>query len=507
MLSTREEWQQVQYNLIYRHAKRLLRLINQIMDIRKLEAGGLQLEVTQNDIVRFANDIADSFNFEALERKIDYTFISNENRFLVWFDKDKLDKILYNLIANAFKFTPEGGKITILIHVNEVSLTNNLPGTIEITVEDNGIGISQESLSKVFERFYQADTSSKNQGTGLGLALTKELVELHQGKIHVESNPSIGTRFSVILPLGKDHLENYQLSKKDTTYNNDNDFLENKNTIDNDNPEDYVQVIHSNESNEIVSGKLPLLLIVEDNPDLRLFIKNEFNRQFKVIEAKDGLAGYNMAIERIPDLIISDIMMPGMEGFELCKKLKADESTCHIPLILLTALSSEEKIVTGLETGADDYITKPFNSKVLKARVTNLIESRYLLRKQFSKYGEIPESIKMPTNLDQNFLQRAFQIIEKNISNEEYDAYQFSTEMGISRSLMYKKINALTGMTVHELIRNIRLKKAAELLMSKKYNVSETASEVGFKDLSYFIRCFSKQYGVSPSKYLSSRNI
>jgi signal transduction histidine kinase/ligand-binding sensor domain-containing protein/DNA-binding response OmpR family regulator len=495
------EIEKLQYNLIYRNATRLLRLINQLMDFRKMEAGEIKLEVTQNDIIDFVFETADVFNFEAQERKIDYKVISGQETLQVWFDNDKLDKILYNLISNAFKFTPDGGRIIVKIQNKKEKLTSggSTSDYVEITIEDSGIGIPQESLSRIFERFYQAENSPAGRGTGIGLALTKELVELHQGRITVERNTSGGARFSVYLPLGKEHFENYQLSEK----NVQQDYTLVSHLSEDLGPEGTEIMINADSP---VPQKLPILLIVEDNADLRLFIKNEFKECFKVLEAKDGIEGFDMAAERIPDLIISDVMMPKMEGFELCKKLKTDERTCHIPIIMLTALSAEEKVVIGLETGADDYIVKPFSLSVLKARVHNLIESRQLLRKQFSKYGEISASVVMPTNLDQNFLQRVFEQVEKHISDSGYDAHQLAAEMNVSRSLLYKKIQALTGLSVHEFIRNIRLRNAAALLKSKNYNVTETAIEVGFNDLSYFIKCFTRQYGITPSKYSPSQN-
>jgi signal transduction histidine kinase/ligand-binding sensor domain-containing protein/DNA-binding response OmpR family regulator len=484
------------YKLIYRNAYRLLRLINQLMDMRKLEAGGLKLEASQNDIVRFVKEIANLFNYEANERNIDFKMVSKEESLQVWFDPDKLDKILYNVVSNAFKFTPNGKKISIYLSVKKLNkLTEqDLNEFVEIVVEDSGIGIQPQELPKIFDRFYQADTSQKNIGSGIGLALTKELTALHQGEIKVESEPGKGTRFIILLPMGKGHLETYQLADEKITSNKKTAFL-----VDQDISNHYISGVP--EDGEIEkTKKLPVLLVIEDNADLRLFIKHEFINSFKITEATNGTEGYEMAVSSIPDLIISDIIMPGIDGIEMCKKLKTDERTCHIPIILLTARLSEEQVIKGLETGADDYVTKPFSISVLRARVHNLIESRLLLRKQFSKLPDISQAI-TTSMLDQKFLERASKTIDLHIGDANFDAYQFATEIGMSRSQLYRKIQALTGYSVNEFIRNIRLKKAAELLIKADNNITETAYIVGFKEVTYFVKCFANYYGVSPAKY------
>jgi signal transduction histidine kinase/DNA-binding response OmpR family regulator/streptogramin lyase len=482
------------YNLISRNASRLLRLINQLMDIRKLEAGGLKLEVSQGDIVHFVKDISQLFNYEANERNIEFKIISKLETLPVWFDSDKVDKILYNVIANSFKFTPNGKKITIYISLEKRNgLTEEgLSEFVEIIVEDSGIGIQPEELTKIFDRFYQAESPQKNIGTGLGLALTKELVELHQGEIIVESEYGKGSRFKIYLPVGKDHFANYQIVEKDS----ETSFTSIDLDISNDNL--------SNKSIENGKSKklplLPVMLVIEDHADLRLFIKHEFIGSFKIIEAIDGVQGYNDAIETMPDIIISDILMPEMNGIELSRKLKTDERTSHIPMILLTARSSEEQVIEGLDTGADDYITKPFSISVLRARVKNLIDSRIQLRKQFSKLPDISKAI-TTTTLDQKFLERASKLMDQHLSDSNFDAHVFASEIGMSRSQLYRKVQALTGYSVNEFIRNIRLKKAAELLLKSDNNVTQIAYLVGFKEVTYFVKCFASYYGTSPSKY------
>jgi signal transduction histidine kinase/ligand-binding sensor domain-containing protein/DNA-binding response OmpR family regulator len=484
------------YKLIYKSASRLLRLINQLMDVRKLEAGGLKLEASENDIIRFVRDISSTFQMEATERSINFQVITKLDHLSVWFDTDKLDKILYNLIANAFKFTDNGKNITVYISTkkSEDNTYDNDVHFVEIIIEDSGIGIEKDDLDHIFDRFYQAETAQKNLGSGIGLALTKELVEIHNGILKVESSKGKGSRFIILLPMGKEHLKPYQITNEVVTDTTINFFQDDKND------QELSPVSNSKDSNKTA----PVLLIIEDHPDLRQFIKNEFENTFNVVEASDGNEGLDSAINSIPDIIISDIMMPGLDGIELCKRLKTDEKTSHIPVILLTARTAREQVVEGLETGADDYIPKPFSISILRARVHNLLESRKLLRKQFSKLPNVSQVI-TATSLDQKFLERATELIEKNISNSDFDAYVFSGDMGMSRSQLYRKMQALTGYSVNEFIRNIRLKRGAELLLTTENSVTEIAFMVGFKEISYFVKCFTEYYKISPSKYRGFR--
>ncbi|HLO59843.1 MAG TPA: two-component regulator propeller domain-containing protein [Bacteroidales bacterium] len=479
------------YKLIYKNASRLLRLINQLMDLRKLEAGGLTLEASENDIIRFVREISSTFQIEATERSVNFQVVTNLASLSVWFDRDKLDKILYNLIANAFKFTDNGKNITVYISVKGPE-ENTYGGDlqfVEIIIEDSGIGIDKDDLVHIFDSFYQAETAKKNLGSGVGLALTKELIEIHNGILKAESIKGKGSRFIILLPLGKQHLKPYQITNEVLSDSIDL-FTKDKNDLK---PSPIRESID-------LKKTAPVLLIIEDHPDLRQFIKNEFEQSFNVMEASDGIEGFESAINNIPDIIISDIMMPGLDGIELCKRLKSDEKTSHIPVILLTARTASEQVIEGLETGADDYIPKPFSISILRARVQNLLESRRLLRRQFSKLPDISE-VTTTTSLDQKFLNRASKFIENNISNSEYDAHAFSGDMGMSRSQLYRKLQALTGYSVNEFMRNMRLKKGAELLLTTENSVSNIAFEVGFKEISYFVKCFTDYYKLSPTKY------
>jgi signal transduction histidine kinase/ligand-binding sensor domain-containing protein/DNA-binding response OmpR family regulator len=480
------------YKLIYKSASRLLQLINQLMDVKKLEAGGFNLEASENDIVCFVKDISSAFQNEATERSINFQVITKLDHLSVWFDTDKLEKILYNLIANAFKFTDNGKSITVNISTKTLEDKSKELNSrfVEIIIEDSGIGIEIEDLEHIFDRFYQAETAHKNLGSGIGLALAKELVEIHNGILKVESIKGKGSRFIVLLPIGKEHLKPYQISNEVLTDTTINFFGDDKND----------QRVSSTSKSKDSNKAFPVLLIIEDHPDLRQFIKNEFENTFNVIEASDGNAGLDSAINSIPDIIISDIMMPELDGIELCRRLKTDEKTSHIPIILLTARTAREQVLEGLETGADDYIPKPFSISILRARVHNLLQSRKLLRKQFSKLPDLSQIV-TSTSLDQKFLERASQLIEKNISNSDFDAYSFSNDLGMSRSQLYRKIQALTGYSVNEFIRNVRLKRGAELLLTTENNVTEIAFLVGFKEISYFVKCFTDYYKLSPMKY------
>lgn len=483
-----------QVKIIYRNAYRLLRLINQVMDIRKLDAGGLTLQTTQEDLISFVEGIARSFNYEAQNRSIYFDVIAQDNDLIIWFDRDKMEKVLYNLISNAFKYTSDNGKITITLQ--QKLTTDHGPQSdkyAEITIKDSGMGISAEDLLHIFDRFYQTRETDSRAGTGIGLALTKELVEMHDGKITVESQLGKGTKFTVRLPANR--LNNKK--KQDAV----NGIYANESLPKNE--EMWKDTPANKEKLPLTQQNLPLLLLVEDNIDLRTYIKHELSGSYIIFEAANGKSGCKTAVEQIPDIIICDIMMPVMDGIELCEKLKSDERTCHIPIVLLTAHSAEDQVVEGLETGADDYIVKPFSMVVLRTRIKNIVDSRRLLRKQFSKLPDMAANHVTPTKLDQRFIEKALQIIEQNIGNSEFDAMKFATEIGMSRAQLYRKIKAVTGFSVNELIRNVRLKKAPDLLLSSEYNVTDTAYALGFNQKTYFTKCFTDYYGMSPSKYIA----
>lgn len=493
--SAKDESQKIELNLIKRNANRLLRLINQLMDFGKIEEAKLELNFEKSDIIHFIKDIVDSFNHEAHEREINYSFMHPSSSLHVWFDPDKIDKIVYNLLSNAFKFTPDKGSINLSVIVDEIS--QNISGfeakkIIKIIVKDSGIGIPKESQSKIFDRFYQVKNNSRTQGTGIGLSLTYELVKLHNGNIYLESERNVGSTFSVILPLW---TEGSELPSTSSTLRSDK--VSKQETIKEDTTEVITQTI-----NEENNGKnLPHLLIIEDNPDMRLYIKNEFLDIYKVTEAHNGTIGIEKALEEIPDAIICDIMMPGIDGYEVCQRLKHDDKTSHIPIVLLTAKSSEQHTIEGFESGADDYVAKPFSSAILKVRIKSLIDSRELLRKKFIKEPFATIKDFSPSVNDEALFQKAYAIVEKNLSNPDFEVSDFAYEIGMSRAQLYRKIHAVSGQSVKEFIRIIRLKKAAELLISSDMTISEIAYNVGFNSQSYFTTSFTEYFGINPSKY------
>ena len=493
----KDESQKIQLNLIKRNASRLMRLINQLMDFRKIEEAKLEMNFEKNDLVHFIKDIFDSFNHEAKERRINYSLIQACSSLEVWFDHDKLDKITYNLLSNAFKFTQDGGSISLSIIVDEASA--NYSGvdakrTIEIIVKDSGIGIPKESQSKIFDRFYQVKNYLNTPGTGIGLSLTYELVRLHNGNIFLESEPNTGATFTVILPLWTEESE---LPSSSSTYKRvdkgDGLKISKEST-----PELITQTVNENKNEK----NLPHLLIIEDNPDMRLYIKDEFKNIYTITEAHNGATGIEKALEEIPDAIICDVMMPGIDGYEVCRKLKLDEKTSHIPILMLTAKSSEQHTIEGFESGADDYVAKPFSSAILKVRIKSLIDSRELLRKKFIKDPFAAIKDFSPSKTDEALLKKAYAIVEKNLSNPDFEVSDFAYEIGMSRTQLYRKINALAGQTVKEFIRIIRLKKAAELLVTSEMNITEVAYEIGFGSQTYFSTSFTEYFGVSPSKYV-----
>ncbi len=477
----------LQLSLMKNNAKRLLRLVNQIMDMRKMEAGKLKLEAKYGDIVPFVKSIVSSFEPIAREKSINLVFTALSGQVYTLFDEDKIDKIIYNLLSNAFKYSPNGGKILVSVMIISKTEWNEKQQErfIEITVEDSGPGIPQAIQKKIFDRFYQYEESTmKVQGTGIGLSLTKDLIELHNGSISLVSpvnkgsDQNMGTRFTIHLPF-IENAESQNLS------------------LEQEEPE-RKQI---NEGPKLVPGKNTIILVVEDNSDMRTFIKANLHDEFIIMEAVDGMDGFKTAITHIPDLILCDVMMPGLDGIEFTKKVKMDERTSHIPIILLTAKTSEESKIGGLEKGAEDYITKPFNIDILRQKILNILHTRRLLQEKLSNQIMLePTNVKIESH-DQKFLARAVKVVEKNIDNSDLNVDHFSREIGISKMQLYRKMNALTNQTVREFIKTIRLKRAAQLLEQNVINISEVAYAVGFTDISYFRKCFKKQFGVTPSEY------
>jgi len=474
--------------MMQRNTNRLLNLVNQMLDLSKLDAGSMKLELVEGDLIKSLKVIVLSFASLAEQKKIKFSYNFPEEKRTTCFDQDKLEKILNNLLSNAFKFTPEGGEVKCVVKLSDPE--KNL---IEISIQDTGRGIPADQLDKIFDRFHQVEESHEMEtvGTGIGLSLTKELVNLLHGDIKVESDEGKGTSFIIRLPVGKEHLKEseYILVKKEKIT---------KPALAEEVEECAEEVVEETKHDE----EVPLVLTVEDHADIRTHIREHLEDCFRIMEAEDGVTGLDKAIENIPDLVITDLMMPKMDGGEMCKRLKTDERTSHIPVIMLTAKASVEDRVEGLETGADAYVTKPFNIKELTVRVKNLIEQRKKLRERFSREVTLePKDIAI-TSADEKFLNRAIGIIEEKMGDFEFDAQTLQQEMILSRSQLFRKLKALTDLNITEFIRTIRLKRAAKLLEQKFGNVAQVTYEVGFNNLSYFAKCFKELFGVSPSEYV-----
>ncbi|MDN3686290.1 ATP-binding protein [Cyclobacterium jeungdonense] len=481
------------HELIKKNADRLLQLVNQLLDLSKLEAGKLKLEKAPGEIVGFSKRLAGTFSSQFESKQITFVTHFPKGPIYLNFDQDKLEKVVANLLINAFKFTPTGGKVHFdLSRIAEMDSSVHL----EFKITDNGIGISPERLPRIFDRFYQGEASATRayEGTGIGLALVKELTELQGGSITVESSPNSGTTFTVALTL--EHVGEEAMAELEKLESAFNPVLitQETNHTNNKSPK---QVAISN-------GTLSAVLIVEDNQDLRHFIAQSLREQYQVLEAENGLEGFRLATEIMPDLIISDVMMPVMDGVSLSEQVKNDERTSHIPFVLLTARADLESKISGLETGADAYLTKPFDMKELKVRIHHLIEGRKRLRERFSRSLTLQPSEIAVTSTDEKFLKKALAILEENLTNTDFDVGIFSREIGMSRTNLHRKLKALTNCSATEFIRIVRLKRAMYLLEQKAGNVSEVAYAVGFNSVSYFDRCFKKHFGKTPSELISS---
>jgi signal transduction histidine kinase/DNA-binding response OmpR family regulator len=480
-------------NLMQRNSHRLLRLVNQILDYRKIEAGQLKFEPCKGDIIDFIHEEFLSFSNEAGAKQVDFRFTSEVDHYEIWYDPDKIEKIMFNLISNALKFTPGGKSVTVDIKLETRTDTSLVSDKwLCIAVSDAGIGITPENLTRIFEQFYQVHDPSASiaGGTGIGLSVAKEMVKIHLGDIRVESRPGIGTTFYVSIPVLAqetigDIIYSYTINKKD--YIKESLVRENTDTLENVNKGDQ--------------GKI---LIVEDNADMREFIKGELSDIYEVLEAIDGVDGLEKTLSFGPDIIISDIMMPRMDGIELCKKIKLDERTSHISVILLTARSSKENMLAGLETGADDYLGKPFNSDELKLRIHNIIETRNKIRERFGSSLKIePKNIAI-TSVDAKLIERAIEIIEQHMDDADFSVESFSNLLGMNRVSLYHKIKSLTNLSPREFFTTIRLKRAAQLIKESGLTITEIAYQVGFKDSSHFSKLFKKQFGKAPKEYLKN---
>ena len=488
------------YHIIYRNAERILNLVNQLMDIRKIDKGQMFLMFRETNIIPFIEDLCTTFGQQANTKNIRLQLHSTLRELNVWVDTGNFDKIILNILSNAFKFTPEKGNIDITIRTGE---DNTLPDPLkqyaEIIIADTGTGIDEQEKEHIFERFYQIRNSQQNPkgGTGIGLHLTRSLVELHHGIIYVENNKEQpGCRFIIRLPLGNKHLRPEEVD------NNEQKVTVTVPTVP------VISPIIENEEEKKVRVKTKYrVLIVEDDEEIRNYIAKEFGDKFHIMESRNGKEALEQTFKKAPDLVISDIMMPEMDGLTLCRKIKQNVNLNHIPVILLTAKTREEDNLEGLNTGADAYIMKPFNIEILQKTVENLINTRQQLRKVFTGQQNLENKVQKleVKSPDEKLMERIMKVINENISNPNLTIETITTEVGISRVHLHRKLKELTNQTTRDFIRNIRLKEAARLLSEKQHTISEIAMLTGFTDPNNFSTTFKELYGMPPSMYMKEQ--
>jgi len=475
---------------IKNNAYRLMNLVTELLDFRKAESGKMTLHVSPGDIVKFCREIFLAFQNLAIAKNIIYNFETIQPVIEIYFDKVQLEKVLFNLLSNAFKFTPDRGKI--ILNINQEG------HRVQIMVRDNGKGISPADQDGLFTNFYRANPTT-SIGTGLGLSLSKSIIELHHGEITFESipqneNQNGATCFTVSLRTGKAHFKPADFIK-DYVYYDDATNYELPVAAAIQTPETNVPVSSSAEKYSV--------LLVEDNEDVRAFIKNALGNIYTIYESENGATGLDLALEIIPDLIISDVMMPVMDGLEFCRKLKTDERTSHIPVVLLTARSAYVHQINGFEHGADAYIMKPFNLKILELNVQNLLLARETIKQKFAQVIRLEPKNLVINTTEQNFLNKIITVIENRIADPDFDVPTLSSEIGMSQPVLYKKIRALTDLSVNDFIKSIRIKRAAQLLKQGAGNISEIAYSVGFNDRKYFSSEFKKHFGKTPTEFTS----
>jgi len=493
------------YLMIYRNAQRILRLINQLMDIRKLDKGQMKLRCRETDMVGFIQDLMMTFEYSARKKNIDFVFEHEDESLFVWVDLNNFDKVLLNIFSNAFKYTPDNGEIKVSLSTGyDPAAEAHLQDYFEIVISDSGIGIDRDEIEKIFERFYQInnDATNSNFGTGIGLHLSRSLVELHGGVIFAENRGDApGSRFVIRLPMGKDHLKAENLEQPD------------QKTVFTENPSPTPVLTFSEES-EITAGNNKsvrtktkyTVLIVEDEEEIRQYVQEELAADYKILSASNGKEALDIILRNKPDLVVSDVMMPEMDGITLSRKMKQNININHIPIILLTAKSKTEDKLEGLEIGADAYIVKPFNTEILKQTINNLIANRERLKNKFSGHQQPEDKIEKIEikSSDEKLMERIMKVINENIANPHLNVEMLAENAGMSRVHLHRKLKELTNQSARDFIRGIRLKQAATLLSEKKLSVSEAAYATGFSNLSHFSNSFKEFYGVSPTEYANN---
>jgi len=478
-------------NLATKNANRLLSLINQLLDLSKLEAGKMTIETSASNIVPFLKSLLYSFESLAASRNISLNFLASTTPITVPFDADKLERVFFNLISNAIKFTEPGGTVTMSAEITDNNRTC-------ITVADTGIGISESRLPYIFDRFYQVDSSSTRnyEGSGIGLAIVNEFIKLHNGSISVESRRAdmisekkSGTTFKIYLPLAEPNDEETEAPVKEPSL-----------------PQESPEINASGTVRNMLNFSLDkeILLLAEDNTEVREFIREQLENDYWVIEASNGKEALRLSEKEIPDLIISDLMMPEMDGMEFCEKLRQNEKTSHIPVIMLTARASHDSKLESLESGIDAFVTKPFKVKELKLRVRKLIEQRKKLREQFSTSAFLESNTASVADVDREFLAKTVRLIEESFNDENFKVSGLATSLNMSVSQFNRKLHGLAGQSPVQFIISVRLQRASKLLKISDKTISEIAYEVGYSDQAYFSRVFKKEFGVSPSEFKNS---
>ena len=479
------------YETIRRNAERILGLINQMMDLRKIDKGQMQMHMCETELISFIGDIHMLFDQQAKAKTIRFTYEHDTQMLPVWIDRQNFDKVIVNLLSNAFKFTPTGGQIAM-------SVTHD-DRQVHIAIKDTGEGIPEDKLDRIFDRFYQTPSMANDRktGTGIGLDLTRSLVELHHGTIVAHNNKDgAGCEFVVTIPLGNQHLKPEEIITEKQDVSHAVSLI------------DEEVVSHPDVVGELPKvGRRQHIVIVEDDTEIRDYLAAELSSDYDVSMADNGRAGLSEVLKLMPDLVISDIMMPEMDGNELCSKIKGNPATNHIPVILLTAKSRDEDQLEGLEMGADAYVMKPFNLDILRRTIVNLIHTHQMLRLKYGRNDQLEEQVdqvKMKSPDDQ-LLDRVMKVINKNISNSDLSVDGIAEEVGISRVHLHRKMKELTGQTPHDFIRNIRLKQAAKLLSSQNMNITEVMYACGFNNAASFSTIFKKFYGMSPREYMNAK--
>ena len=493
------------YLMIYRNAQRILRLINQLMDIRKLDKGQMFMKFRETDMVGFIDDVMLTFDYMARKKKIHFCFEHVMPQLKVWVDMNNFDKILMNIFSNAFKYTPEQGEITVTLSTGRDSTRRDpLKEYFEITVTDNGIGLDREKIERIFERFYQIDNdvTKSNFGTGIGLHLSRSLVELHHGIILAENREDApGSRFIIRIPLGSAHLRTDELEDVEAIITPHTVLVKPEKT----DLEGAFEEEEDEESKKAGKSKNRMrILIVEDEEEILSYLKEELEGDYRIMTRKNGREAYDTILADTPDLVISDIMMPEMDGLSLCRKIKQNTNVNHVPVILLTAKSKPEDTMEGMATGADAYMVKPFNTELLKSTIANLIANRRLLKSKFSGAQQQEDKVQKLSmkSADEILMSKIMKVINENLSNPDLNVEMLAANVGLSRVHVHRKLKELTNLSARDFIKNIRLQQAAALLKEKKLTVSEVAYATGYTNLSHFSSSFKEVHGMSPKEYM-----